>query len=211
MLNKPQTIYNFISHKTITYIKFIKKVSKLGRPKYTPKNIFEIPSYRNIIFLIAESENNNKKIQRSHLRIALCKKHGLSIGEKQIKKLNDFFILTKKDTFSSSVQKHKDFNFYLKNSIDKLVQAGWLNNETKFKNDNVLNYALNKLKNELKLIKPVTNKKGYNYYILTKKGKIEHARYLLKDNIERLPDDEILLYSIDTLIFQVLQEYNKKN
>lgn len=182
----------------------------MGRKKYTSENIFEISSYRNILHLIAMSNNVDKEILRSHLRVALCKNHDLKVSEDIIKELKDFFNLTDKSMFSEKLQNHKDFSFYVKNMLDQMVQSGWLNSDTKFKNSNVLNDALNRLKNDLKLIDTKKTKYGYNSYILTDKGHVFHARYLLKNSFNDLPQDELLLHVIGDLTSSISLFYYKK-
>lgn len=191
----------------------------MGKKKYTQKNVFMIPTYRNIIHLISWSENNYKEITRKHLKIALCVKHGLDISKKQEDTLKDFFNISEEklsEMYSNKIKHHKDFKFYTKNELKKLESSRWLiNNKEKevfkntFKNDNVLNDVLDRLKNDLKLIDTKKSKKGYNHYVLTKKGNVEYARHRLLRDIERLPDNEILFFKLQDLFKLFIKEYKE--
>ena len=62
----------------------------MGRKEITEKNVFDFPGYKNIIFLISQADIVNGQIRRSHLRVLLCRKHGLDISDRQEKKLKDY-------------------------------------------------------------------------------------------------------------------------
>jgi len=203
----------------------------MGRNEINEKNVFDNIRYRNIIFLISQSENIRAKIdlikkptneqvtieglKRVHLRLILCKKHGLDISERQKNRLkkeinfNQWEIV--KWQYKQGLISKKIYNNYKKikdlDQEQQMILAGNLNPKYKFATAGSLNTALSRLKNKLELIDTKKSKKGYDYYILTPKGYIEWSRWFCKHRlIDFVPNDENLMARLQVLLKNFLRD-----
>jgi len=130
------------------------------RTGLTTENIFEKDKYRNIFHLINWSYSSNKKIKTAHLNYALVKNNNLT-NNKVISKIKSFF----NDGFGIS-------------EIDRLKNYDWLNDNTLFSTPQTLSNAIARMV-KIGIITPVSDVKGYPYYIVTEKGIEAFNRYYI--------------------------------
>lgn len=181
--------------------------------RLNPRKILEKPVYRAILNILENSED--KKIKFCHLKYTLVNKEYPRIKDK----MENFFINMKDERLITTIS---DNIGKIKNEIQKeffqrileelksnpLYKNKFLKPEKKLGSESSLRDKLYELI-ELGLIEKIPDKKGYPYYKITEKGRINYTRWKIHSTIDSwIRDDYNELKNFhDKIIKEQIKKY----
>ena len=159
---------------------------KLG---LTIENIFEKPKYRIIFHLLMWNYHvyrnyiphaiKEHKLKFCHFRYALMKEHGLSTDS--VKRIKRFF----KIELPSVIANQK---VTLESELKNIRKHDMIDSSDMFNSIQALHNILNRAR-KLGLINIIQEKKGYNSYEISQKGRIGYHRSNIKMKLESFPNE----------------------
>ena len=147
----------------------------------TIEKIFTKPHYQNIMYLITDAHQRNKKITFEHLKYVLVKNTTDKLSDKKIKELQKFFSWGQIETWPTRNGKQKEIH----SIIEFLFSFNFLEEQMNREQD--LSNYLDRLL-DFDLIEKKKGKKQKPYYRITKLGMFYQFRYQTEFTVELFLD-----------------------